>query len=268
MEYRLARVELKRWSDHLARVLLVERAREALRILRLRLAQAVADQREGRVLAQPVAQLAVGEVAVGRAVVAVSVGMEMRDLADPVQRSPRAAGLQGLAVRAVAAEAEARIDAEGFRPVLGFDQDHATGGGAVERGERPAQHLDASRRAEREVGGLALPVGHGRGNAVGIHADPAHAESRARAEAARLHLQVLRVVLPVLHRDARHAAEALGQVDLRAAFANLVAVHAIDRRRHFEGRTRRARRRHDDAVGLLREQARRRERQPRIRGAR
>src|SRR6185436_19310499 len=69
VEDRLARVEGERLRDDLPRVLLVERARQAQRVLGLRLAQAVGDQREGGVVAQAVAQLAVGEAAVRRAVV-------------------------------------------------------------------------------------------------------------------------------------------------------------------------------------------------------
>src|SRR5258707_810604 len=92
--------------------------------------------------------------------------------------------------------------------VLNCSTTETTWRGSVERGKRPAQHLDAARRAEPEIGRLPLPVGHARGNTVGVHPDAAHPEGRARAEAARLDLQVLRIVLPVLHRDARDAPQA------------------------------------------------------------
>jgi hypothetical protein len=58
-----------------------------------------------------------------------------------------------------------------------------------------------------DIGGLPLAVGHGGGNAVDVHAHPAHAEHRTAAEPAYRHLQILRIVLPILDLQARHAAE-------------------------------------------------------------
>jgi hypothetical protein len=78
--------------------------------------------------------------------------------------------------------------------------------------------------------------------AVGDEADAAHAEGRARAEAARGDLQILGVVLAVLHHDAGHAPEALREVDLRPAGADLVGVEPVDRGRHLQARLRHARR--------------------------
>src|SRR6266850_7940177 len=129
---------------------------------------------------------------------------------EAVHRAPLSTELERAAPRAVTAEQEIGLGDRLRRPVHRLQGDDAARGIAVERRERPAQHLDALRRAERERGRLALPVGHGRRDAVGDEPDAAHAEGRARAEAARLDLQVLRVVLPVLHGDARHAPEALG----------------------------------------------------------
>ena len=76
--------------------------------------------------------------------------------------------------------------------------DHAAGVIAVQGGEGPAQHFDALGHVEVEGRGLALAVRHGRRDAVRHQAHAAHAEGRARAEAARRNLQVLRVVLAVV----------------------------------------------------------------------
>ena len=70
--------------------------------------------------------------------------------------------------------------------------------------------------------GLALAVRQRGRDAVDVEPHAAHAEGRARAEAADRHLQVLRVVLAVLHLQARHGAQALGQVDLQPAVAQLL----------------------------------------------
>jgi hypothetical protein len=239
LQHGLARVE----SDHpgldLARVLLHLDARQAAGVLVLRLAQLVGHQRERGVAAQRIAQLGVQMVALRRAVVAVAAGLEVRKLAEAVHPAVLAAELQRGAARAIAAD-EARLD-----------DDHAAGRVAIQRGERTAQHLDPFGRAEPEGGRLSLPVGHGRRNAVGDQANAAHPERRARAEAARGDLQVLRVVLAVLHHDPGDAAEALRQVDLGAAFAQLVAVDTVHRGRDLEAGLRHARRRHHDGVGFL-----------------
>ena len=67
-----------------------------------------------------------------------------------------------------------------------------------------------------------------------------------------------RGLIQVLHHDARHAAEALGEIDLRPPLADLVGVEAIDRCRNLEARPRRARRRDDYRVVLGKRRVRRR----------
>ena len=108
----------------------------------------------------------------------------------------------------------------------------------------------------------ALAVGHGRRNAVGNQANAAHAERRARAKASRRDLQVLRVVLAVLDDNARDAPEALGEIDLRPAFADLVGVEAVDRCGNIQARLRHARRRDHDRVLLLLRKAAARQQKP------
>ena len=97
---------------------------------------------------------------------------------------------------------------------------------------------------------LALAVGKAGRDAVGDQAQAANAEGGAPAEAARGNLQVLRVVLPVLHRDARHTVERLGEVDLRTREVDVVTLHAVDRRRHFHARALGARAGNGDGVRL------------------
>ena len=90
-------------------------------------------------------------------------------------------------------------------------------------------------RAELDVRDLALAVGQRGGDAVDVEAHAADAEGGACAEAAHRDLHVLRVVLAVAREHAGHGGERLGDVDLRARVAHLVAVDAVDRRRHVEG---------------------------------
>src|SRR5207253_3173022 len=77
-------IELDRLRRRLPRVLLELRAREAQRILRVRLPQAVRDHGEVTVL-----QLAIEMVARRRAVRAIAVGLEAREVADGVDRAPK-----------------------------------------------------------------------------------------------------------------------------------------------------------------------------------
>src|SRR5258705_136236 len=81
---------------------------------------------------------------------------------------------------------------------------------------------------------VALAVGHRGRDAVGDEAHAAHAEGRARAEAARGDLQVLGVVLAVLHHEAGHAPQTLGEIHLRPALAQLIRVDPIDRCRDLQ----------------------------------
>ena len=103
-------------------------------------------------------------------------------------------------------------------------RDHAARAVAVQGGEGPAQHLDPRGGGQVEVRHLPLAIGHRGRDAVGVQAQPAHAERRPRAEAARRELQVLRVVLPVVGGQAGHAIQGLGQMDAGAGAAQRVGV--------------------------------------------
>ena len=101
--------------------------------------------------------------------------------------------------------------------------------------------------AQVELGKLSLAVGHGAGNTVRIEPHAAHAETRARAESANRHLQILRIVLAALHGNARHRDQRLGQVHLQLAAPQGVALHPIDGGRNVHAGFRNACRRHHDA---------------------
>jgi hypothetical protein len=136
--------------------------------------------------------------------------------------------LGGQAPQPVRAHGHAAAPQARFLAVFGVEQQRTTRAVAVEHGGRAAHHVDARRIAQREVGGLALAVGGAGGNAVHVQAQPAHAEGGARAKSAHRDLQVLGEVLAVQHHQARHARQALGQVDLHLALAQHGAVHAVD----------------------------------------
>src|SRR6267142_5578711 len=206
--HRLARVELNGLWSHLARILIHQRAAKAKRVLRLRLPHGIPCERQRRVRAEEVFQLAVGEVAVRRAVLAIALSMEMRQARGAAELAGLAAELRRVTPGAIAAEHEACLGGRDFRTIFRLDADHASGSVAVKAGERAAQHLDALRRAQVEAGRLPVPVGHAGWNAVGDEADAAHAEGRARAEAARGDLQVLGV------RSEEHTSELQSHVNL------------------------------------------------------
>jgi hypothetical protein len=213
LRQRLARVELRGRRIDAARVGLQLGAGQAQRILRRRQFDAVADEGELGCVVQPQAQLQVLDVAPRRAVRAPAVGLEVRDAGQVVQRALRPGQLRVVALLPVAAAARAHGEPGRTGPVLGEHLDHPARGIAVQRRERAAQHLDRGGGAEVDVGDLALPVGHRRGDAVHVQPHAADAEGRARAEAAHGDLHVLRVVLPVAREQARHAAQGFGQID-------------------------------------------------------
>jgi hypothetical protein len=166
-------------------------------------------------------------------------------VADAAERAGRL-GAERPGVVAAAAARERELGRLAAR--LGEHGDHAARRVAVERRERAAQHLDALGREQREAAGLPLPVGHRLRDVVLVEPDPAHAERRARAEAARADLDVLRVVLAVVRDDARDAHERLGQVDHRLLLLDLAAPDRIDRRRHVEAALAAPRRRDHERV--------------------
>src|SRR6185312_3015399 len=143
---------------------------------------------------------------------------------------------------AVAAATAVRFDVRDVGRVLGEDRNHAARRVAVQRREGTAQDLDARRRQQAEAAGLSLPVRHRDRDAILVKPYAAHAELRARAEAARADLQILRVVLAVRREDARNAHQRLGQVDLRLRIVDRRRVDRVDGCRYVEralGMTRR-----------------------------
>ena len=191
--------------------------------------------------------------ALGLAVRSRAVGAELGGIErDPV--AGRAGAELGAELpQAMAAGRGAEGGGRHGRVGLGEDLHHAAGSVAIELGQRPAQDLDPSGRAERDVRRLALAVGHGRGDAVDDEPHAADTKGRARAEAADRELQILRIVLPVEHADARHAVQRFRQVDLRAGALDRLARHRADGGRRVEARLSAALHADDDRVELYRQ---------------
>ncbi len=129
--------------------------------------------------------------------------------------------------------AKAAIVAAGFHggrlgAGLAGDVDHPAGRVTVQGREGAAQHLNGVDAADIDIGRLPLAVGHGRRNAVHIDAQPAHAVGGAGAKAANRQLQILGIVLPVLHLQARHGAQRFRKVDARRGLAHLIPIDHAD----------------------------------------
>jgi len=85
-------------------------------------------------------------VALGVAVIAVAVGLEMRDVGHVVDSAARAAAFERVALRVEAAVLGRAFGFETRLAIRGEDCDDAAGGVAIERRERSAQHLNVIRR--------------------------------------------------------------------------------------------------------------------------
>src|SRR5690606_19599378 len=133
----------------------------------------------------------------GLAVLAVAIAVEhlCRDVV--AVAAGGAARARAAGQMAVAARGGPQVQAWRGRAGGVPQRDHPAGGIAVRRPGRPAQLLDAVAGGQGEMRDLALAVGHGRRNPVGVQAYAAHAEGRARAETADRKLGVLRAVLAV-----------------------------------------------------------------------
>ncbi len=228
-----------------ARVALEGRPGDAKRVLGVALVQGVGDDGDLAVARGRDGQLGVALFARGGAVRPVAVGLEARriqDIADPARLALR---IQVKLAHAVAAGRAAELDGRRTLAVAGEELHDTARVIAVQGREWAAQHFDAFGHVEIEGGGLALAVGHGRRNAVRNQANAAHAEGRARAEAARGDLQVLRIVLPVLHHDARNGGERFGQIDAWLGVADARGVDDVDRGRQIEAGLLRAAAGHD-----------------------
>jgi hypothetical protein len=242
----LARVEGECRRIDAARVGFELRARQAERVLRFRQRDAVDDQRQLARFIRVPGELGIAEAAVGLAVVAVAVGREPARADQVTQRSARAAGLDAEAHGVVASAGQTGGQARRRHAFFGEDLDHTARRVAVQRRERSAQHFDAFRGTEIDVRELTLTIRQRGRDAVDVEANAPDAEGRSCAEAAHRDLDVLGVVLTVARQQARHSAEALGQIDLQPGVADAGAVDPVDRRRHVERQHVGARRGDDD----------------------
>ncbi len=244
----LSRVELLGHRRRLLRIVAELVARQAQRILRVRRIEVVADQGELAVGADGEVDLAVERLALGLAVVSITVGLEMRVVEGVVGTAAATAGTGVGAPGPEAAGRKAAADARRLGTVGREQLDHATGGIPVQRRERPAQHLDPVGRREVEVRDLPLPVRLRRRDAVEVQAQPADAERGARAEAANRDLRVLRIVLAIARQQTRHAGQAFGQVHAQRVLVEGFAADDVDGRRHVERGSRDPRRGHRDGL--------------------
>lgn len=212
---------------------------EPQRILRQRLVQAVEHHAQAIAFTQlPLAQ-GVGVMPARRALRTQAIGCETAGLRAPAEAQLAAAAvdLQVRAARTVVARPDVEIDGIRDRR-LARSEDHAAGRTAMAQGQRPAQHFDAIQRRQREARRLALPVRAAGRNAVDDESDTPDAEGRPRTEAARLDLQVLRVVVAIQRGEARHPLQRLGQVHLALALAQGQGIDARDRARRRRLRAR------------------------------
>ena len=230
----LAGVELCRHRRGRARIGAELRAAQAQRVLRALLV--VGQQQRHVVAVAGKAQAQIDQRAARRALRSQAIDVDLAG-----RRTQVEAALQRQRQRhpplhqAEAGLVDGRLGA-GLGGRRGDQRDDAARAVAVERRVGATQHLDALRAGEIEVRHLALPVGHGRRDAVGIDTHTAHAEAGARAVAARTDLQVLRVVVAVGDNQARHPRQCLRQVDHRPGAAQRCRVDAGDGVGCFEQR--------------------------------
>jgi hypothetical protein len=98
---------------------------------------------------------------------------------------------------------------------------------------------------------LTLTIRHRQRNTVLNQTHTAHAERRARAEASRGHLQVLRIILSILNDEPWYAPEAFGEIHAQLMVAQHIAVDCIDGRGCIERLLLGARRGDHDGVRVL-----------------
>ena len=226
--------------------------RETERVLGVGLIQCIADDGERRGLVRPVAKPEVRGVALSRAVIAESVGVEARKVAGEIGRAGRTREVQSSTPGAVLIVRPACLELRLLRVERRKQVDHATRGVAVKSGERTAQDLDAVGPVEIEESRLALPIGHGERYVVLEQAHAAYAEGGTRAEAARGDLQVLGIVVAILHDDAGDTADPFGEVHVWPVRAQRVSAHGVYRRRNVVHGLFDARRRDDQGLAGLR----------------
>src|SRR5690606_16099379 len=153
------------------------------RILRLGDVDVVAHQLQVPAFAQVEAELEVGHVAARGAVLAPATGIETRDREVVAEALTAAQQLRGGGPGVVGAVRGTRLPRIAGLSVRAPDLHHPARRVAVQGRERPAQHFDAVAAGQAEVRDLALAIRHRGGDAIGVQAQAAHAEGRARAEA-------------------------------------------------------------------------------------
>ncbi len=125
--------------------------RQPERILHERRLNGVADERELELLVERKTQDAVEVLALGLAVIAIPLGLEMHRIHHVVVDAFAAGGHQRIALRVECAVLGGAVDEVAGRRLLGEERDHAARGVTVERRERTAQHFHAAGGAQIEL---------------------------------------------------------------------------------------------------------------------
>ena len=173
---RLARVVLRGHAAGLARVGLPLRPGQTLGILRAG-ARVVGHQGQLGIVRHGHHQFSVDQVAVCRTVVAPSVRQIAAGTDDIAHAAiGLATGFEAQALLAIAAHRHTGRQLEWALRVLGKKADHTARCIAIQRRVRAANHLHPVQAADVDIGGLALPIRHGGGDAIHQQAHTAHAK--------------------------------------------------------------------------------------------
>jgi hypothetical protein len=232
LSHRLACIEQSRCVDGLAGIGLGLGAGQAERVLRLGRIEVLEAQCEPTVVTDCRMPACAIPGAPSHAVVTKAVAVPLRGGQAIAARFVSPAPVGGRGEAGIAPRAELRAES-GIGVVVTPQLDHPARGVAMQCRERPAQHVDAAGRGEREMRHLPLPIGHRGGNAVDVDPQAAHAERGARAEAADRKLGVLRVVLAIARRQPGNSAQGAGDRCSRALM-RCAQVDATDRSRQVE----------------------------------
>ncbi len=217
----LAGVEQYRARARLARIRRKLRPREPEGILHARRLDDIRHQGQFRCVARGEAQLRIEVIALGAAVESVSIGLKMRRIhhvVDASRRRPRLSALQRCVLK-LPYSTPASSAWPGFASSVKIaitPPDELPY--RAEKG--PRKHFDMVGGSQVELRKLSLPIGHRAGNAVRIQPQAPDSETRSRAESPDRQLQVLRVVLPALHRHSRHRDQRLREIHLQLAAVN------------------------------------------------
>lgn len=153
--------------------------------------------------------------------------MRLRDASSRSRRHrPRPRG-QGVLAQAIAAHQRFRTDSRCAFAIPGKHLDHPAGVTAVLCRRRAAQHFDAIGGIEAEGRRLTWPSGGRRG----CHRRSTSGrvpKGRARAEAVRRDLQILRVILAISRHQPRHPVEHFRGIDAQLPVVDLLAADAVD----------------------------------------